>query len=1067
MVRTPPPEIGFFVLNHIRMSDSLSIRILEEDANRRGDLFGRLMSDLFVSLGYDDVRVNIARSGREIDIEAEHRLEKRLAIAECKALKDVVGGKDLNTLAGKLRAERSKHPGVEITPYFVSLSGFTETAADQESESGREAIILVGGQGVINELIKGRILVPLEQATEKAGQLAAGRRRLRLDAQPELLAHNRGWLWAIYYTEGKQRTHFALVHADGTPLSAVLAREVAEADRAVGGSLHSLTCLNPEPVAEPAAEQLASEAIADYYRFLATECGYILLDGLPADAEVGSRRLQLENLFVPLRLAVPRDPDGPPASGPGPAEAQPDSQPEAAKTRPVGEVLNECSRLAIVASPGGGKSTLLKRLAVAYADPERRLLAEDRLPARKWLPLLFRCRELRDQARSPFPALLGTLAVRACLGDRTAAFRAVVDAALRNGEVLLMVDGLDEISDPGDRTEFVRNLRTFLGIYPNISLVATSREAGFRHVAGLLATVCTCMRVADFSPDDIRSLTVAWHRHVVGDRPDIIADAERLATAIIENDRIRRLAVNPLMLTTLLLVKRWVGQLPTRRSVLYGKAVEVLLMTWNVEGYDPIDQDEALPQLCYVACDMMQRSTQKISRPDLMRLLGKARKELSAELSFARIPVAEFVSRVELRSSLLMMSGHDVVDGTLTEFYEFRHLTFQEYLTAKGFVEGWYPNRKETDTIVSLLEPHFEDEQWREVIPLGAVLAGRKADPLIAKLAERVVSPARSEDDVQHRRLGRGRPTLTALGNCLADEVQATPETLRQGVRVLVSYGEGLDFQPFTPNLARGKYGTIVREEALKAFMAGDPDFAGPGSVLGTSVFHLLLPSVAPNFEPAKKELTRLLASEDPGQRCQGALGTMTVAFELVQRRDAGQSHNWVSECTDALLPLLFSEDPPEQFAACWALAWIGPLNVWFPTEGLLVRLLSLWWGSTVPEIRRLAAWAFKDLPLLPRDPQPLRGFGGKAESLVSMVRNSLEKPKSREAEAATLVAAYYLRSPWTDAELLRLVKENRSANLAADSPRLAEVAAALGVSAEVPARRRRNRKRPTDRPRK
>jgi predicted NACHT family NTPase len=108
-----------------------------------------------------------------------------------------------------------------------------------------------------------------------------------------------------------------------------------------------------------------------------------------------------------------------------------------------------------------------------------------------------------------------------------------------------------------------------------------------------------------------------------------------------------------------------------------------------------------------------------------------------------------------------MMSGHDVVDGTLTEFYEFRHLTFQEYLAAKGIVEGWYPNRKETDTIVSLLEPHFGDEQWREVIPLGAVLAGRKADPLIARLAERVVSLAQSKDDVQRR--GSGDLNVTAL----------------------------------------------------------------------------------------------------------------------------------------------------------------------------------------------------------------------------------------------------------------------------------------------------------------
>ena len=36
---------------------------------------------------------------------------------------------------------------------------------------------------------------------------------------------------------------------------------------------------------------------------------------------------------------------------------------------PVAEILRKTSRLAILAAPGGGKSTLLKRLAVAYAFP--------------------------------------------------------------------------------------------------------------------------------------------------------------------------------------------------------------------------------------------------------------------------------------------------------------------------------------------------------------------------------------------------------------------------------------------------------------------------------------------------------------------------------------------------------------------------------------------------------------------------------------------------------------------------------------------------------------------------
>jgi restriction endonuclease len=296
--------------NGVNMPGTGRIRILEKDNNRRGDLFGRLASDLFVSLGYDHFRLNIARSGREIDIEAEHRLEQRLALAECKALKVPVGGKELNAFAGKLRAERGKRPGASITPYFVSLSGFTETAVDQEKESGDDALIMVNGDGVVDELIKGRILVPVERATEQAGQVAAGNKKLQLDPQAELLAHEHGWIWAVYYTQGKKRTHFVLVHADGTLLALAITCGIIAADRSVGGTLHNLRCLNPKPSVRPADEQLESEAIAEYHKYLAAECGYILLDGLPADAEVGSRRLQLENLFVPLHLVVGGDRGG-------------------------------------------------------------------------------------------------------------------------------------------------------------------------------------------------------------------------------------------------------------------------------------------------------------------------------------------------------------------------------------------------------------------------------------------------------------------------------------------------------------------------------------------------------------------------------------------------------------------------------------------------------------------------------------------------------------------------------------------------------------------------------------
>jgi len=551
------------------MEDKTEIRILEKDNNRRGDLFGRLMADLFIALGYEQPRLNVHKSGREIDLSADHRLEPRRAIGECKATSEPIGGADLNKFVGVLDAEQEdKRP---ITGYFISLDGFTEPAIEQEKQRRTKIVTLTGSQ-VVSELVKGRILIAKDRATELAGRCCASLQDLILDPEAELLAHERGWIWAIYYSQGKERTHFALIHSDGTTLARALVEEITTADRECGGKLENLTCLNPEPLTGSDTDPRVAEDLAAYGQYITSECGYIQLDGLPADSEVGSRRLRLENLFVPLYLDI----------------IVIDDKEQIIERQAVGTVLEEHPRLALLAAPGGGKSTLIKRLAVAYADSARREQIADKLPQRNWLPLFFRCRELRSLARGSFAELLEVLSQREPVRQHAAVFRAYVDRALLAGRVLLLVDGLDEISDSGDRAAFVCTLRTALQAYPGIAIVVTSREAGFRHVAAHLTPICTQATLSSFDENDILRLSVAWHKEVVGDTEKVRVTAEQLATAIVKNDRIKRLAVNPLLLTTLLLVKRWVGSLPTRRAVLYGKAVEVLLMTWNTEGHKPI-----------------------------------------------------------------------------------------------------------------------------------------------------------------------------------------------------------------------------------------------------------------------------------------------------------------------------------------------------------------------------------------------------------------------------------------------------------------------------------------------
>lgn len=967
------------------------LRILEPDPNRRGDLFGRLMADLFVALGYEQPRINIHKSGREIDLSANHRLEQRRAIGECKATEETTGGADLNKFVGVLDAEQGKNE--KITGYFISLAGFKETAIEQERQRRKTKIVTLTGEQVVNELIKGRIIIAEERATELAGRCCAGRDDLKLDGAPELVAHDRGWIWIIYYSDGKIRTRYVLIHADGTPLAITLARQISASDQATGGCLHKLICLNPHPESAMVGSEIDVAAMSAYGRYIAEECGNIQLDGLPADSDVGSRRLKLENLFVPLHIDIPI---------------------KQQFRQTIGAALKEHSCLAVLAAPGGGKSTLIKRIAVAYANPERRALIHDELPERNWLPLFFRCRELRGLARASFSELLDALAQREPVRQHALAFRAHVDRALADGRVLLLVDGLDEISDPGDRAAFVCTMRTALQAYPSTAIIVTSREAGFRHVAAHLAPVCTPATLSPFDADDIRRLSVGWHKEVVSDSEKVRTDAEQLARTISGNDRIQRLAVNPLLLTTLLLVKRWVGSLPTRRAVLYGKAVEVLLITWNTEGHEPIPEEEALPQLCYVASAMMIANVERISRPSLAKLIQEARHALPTELGYVKGTVEDFIHRVEDRSSLLMMTGHDIEDARIVEFFEFRHLTFQEFLTAKAMVSGWHPGRGDTDTLVSVLEQHFDDEKWREVIPLAASLGGKSTEKLINHLTEMVVTDGTVEPwEV------REQPSYIALGHCLADEAAARPETIRSALRALLKCGLSYGNQSFVPLLVRGRYGEELRDEAERLFLSGGEFREAAASLMQVVWSELVDGDDRVDLSQLATLFTRMLTSTEFLTQCKGGL----ACVELLRRGDRELGAAVGGAIAEASFPLLFGDNPRGNYVAGWVFFALGTTRAWNPPlePDVLGRMFNLWRRSPVEYVRGGLCSTLIAQTVETRDGG--RRFCTVEYSDVSALMKDFQKLTDHREKSAALLAAWYTRA-LNDAVLVRRAQD-------------------------------------------
>ncbi|MFN2375127.1 MAG: restriction endonuclease, partial [Candidatus Binatia bacterium] len=136
------------------MTPPSALRLLATTNNERGDLFTRLSKDLFFALGYDSLRLDVHRSGRELDVQGKHRMESRNVVGECKAHATKIGGDALNKFLGVLTRERARLKPTPVAGYFVSLSGFTETGIEQELESGAEGLILLDAKRVVYELEK-------------------------------------------------------------------------------------------------------------------------------------------------------------------------------------------------------------------------------------------------------------------------------------------------------------------------------------------------------------------------------------------------------------------------------------------------------------------------------------------------------------------------------------------------------------------------------------------------------------------------------------------------------------------------------------------------------------------------------------------------------------------------------------------------------------------------------------------------------------------------------------------------------------------------------------------------
>lgn len=342
------------------------------------------------------------------------------------------------------------------------------------------------------------------------------------------------------------------------------------------------------------------------------------------------------------------------------------------------ELTAGIDRTVVIGSPGAGKSSFAGSVCFTVASQYEARIVGGRLLTPLMVPLRDTVSDFDD---SPIIDILERIS-----GTHYQAYppAEALEYLLSQGRLLVVFDGLDEVSDVADRQNVRDALESFCNAYPMTPVLVTARDIGYEH-AELSDSSFRTYLLEEFGDSQIQDYAERWFATDDDLRPH---QRKETATAFLveSEEHASDLRHNPLLLALLCGIYTGPGTLPTSRPAIYRACIDLLLRRWDamrrLEVKDPLEQhlERTLREIAswlYNEPEFAQGMPEVLLVQRCGRYLAEIRTNDEEE---AREAAQSFVDFCRDRAWVLVKTGYDREGNSL---FGFAHRTFLEYFAAQ------------------------------------------------------------------------------------------------------------------------------------------------------------------------------------------------------------------------------------------------------------------------------------------------------------------------------------------------------------------------------------------------